>query len=115
MTHQTFEHHFDTAVVGGGQAGLAMGYFLAQQERDFLILDAGDRVGDTWRNRWDSLRLFTPAFHSGLPGMPFPAPGRSFPTKSLFGKVHTSLAIRLSIRRIIANSMNVSLVCTFRS
>jgi putative flavoprotein involved in K+ transport len=56
MTHKTFEHHFDTLVVGGGQAGLAMGYFLAQQERDFLILDAGDRVGDTWRNRWDSLR-----------------------------------------------------------
>jgi putative flavoprotein involved in K+ transport len=81
MTHQTFEHHFDTVVVGGGQAGLAMGYFLAQQDRDFVILDAGDRVGDTWRNRWDSLRLFTPAFHSGLSGMPFPAPGRSFPTK----------------------------------
>jgi putative flavoprotein involved in K+ transport len=81
MTHKTFEHHIDTVVVGGGQAGLAMGYFLAQQERDFLILDAGDRVGDTWRNRWDSLRLFTPAFHSGLPGMPFPAPGCSFPTK----------------------------------
>ena len=81
MTHQTFEHHFDTVMVGGGQAGLAMGYFLAQQDRNFVILDAGDRVGDTWRNRWDSLRLFTPAFHSGLPGMPFLAPGRSFPTK----------------------------------
>jgi putative flavoprotein involved in K+ transport len=58
-----------------------MGYFLAQQERRFVILDAGERAGDAWRNRWDSLRLFTPAFHSGLPGMPFPAPGRSFPTK----------------------------------
>ena len=82
MTHQASEHHFDTVVVGGGQAGLAMGYFLAQQEdRHFVILDASNRVGDAWRNRWDSLRLFTPAFHSGLPGMPFPAPGRSFPTK----------------------------------
>ena len=81
MTHQTSEQHFDTVVVGGGQAGLAMGYFLAKQDRDFVILDAGDRIGQTWRNRWDSLRLFTPAFHDGLPGMPFPAPGSYFPTK----------------------------------
>jgi putative flavoprotein involved in K+ transport len=56
MTHQTFEHHFDTVVVGGGQAGLAMVYFLTQQDRDFVILDAGSRVGDVWRSRWDSLR-----------------------------------------------------------
>jgi putative flavoprotein involved in K+ transport len=56
MTHQTFEHHFDTVLVGGGQAGLAMGYFLTQQDRDFVILDAGSRVGDVWRSRWDSLR-----------------------------------------------------------
>src|SRR5215216_2795310 len=81
MTHQTSEQHFDTVVIGGGQAGLAMGYFLARQNRDFVILDAGGRVGETWRNRWDSLRLFTPAFHNGLPGMPFPAPGSYFPTK----------------------------------
>ncbi|MGH2558562.1 MAG: flavin-containing monooxygenase [Thermomicrobiales bacterium] len=79
--HQSSEHHFDTVVIGGGQAGLAMGYFLTKQNRNFVILDAGSRAGETWRNRWDSLRLFTPAFHSGLPGMPFPAPGRSFPTK----------------------------------
>jgi putative flavoprotein involved in K+ transport len=81
MTHQSSEQYFDTVVIGGGQAGLAMGYFLARQDRDFVILDAGDRVGETWRNRWDSLRLFTPAFHNGLPGMPFPAPGSYFPTK----------------------------------
>lgn len=81
MTHRKTETHFDTIVVGGGQAGLALGYFLARQGRDFVILDGGNRAGETWRNRWDSLRLFTPAFHSGLPGMPFPAPGRSFPTK----------------------------------
>src|SRR5215217_6745304 len=83
MTHQTSEHHVDTVVVGGGQAGLAMGYFLTKQEdRDFVILDAGNRVGDAWRKRWDSLRLFTPAFHSGLPGMPFPAPGHYFPPRT---------------------------------
>ena len=81
MPPQPSEHHPDTVVVGGGQAGLAIGYFLAAQHRDFVILDAAGRVGDTWRHRWDSLRLFTPAFHSGLPGMPFPAPGHSFPTK----------------------------------
>src|SRR5215204_6345528 len=81
MTHQTYEEHFDTVVIGGGQAGLAMGYYLARQDRDFVILDAGDSVSETWRNRWDSLRLFTPAFHDGLPGMPFPAPGNYFPTK----------------------------------
>jgi putative flavoprotein involved in K+ transport len=74
-------HTFDTVVIGGGQAGLATGYFLARQRRDFVILDAGDRIGETWRNRWDSLRLFTPAFHNGLPGMPLPPPGRYLPTK----------------------------------
>jgi putative flavoprotein involved in K+ transport len=81
MTLQPSDHHLDTVVVGGGQAGLAMGYYLNRQRREFVILDAAARVGDTWRSRWDSLRLFTPAFHSGLPGMPFPAPGRSVPTK----------------------------------
>jgi putative flavoprotein involved in K+ transport len=81
MTPQSSEHELDTVVVGGGQAGLAMGFYLDRQHRDFVILDAAARVGNTWRNRWDSLRLFTPAFHSGLPGMPFPAPGHSFPTK----------------------------------
>jgi putative flavoprotein involved in K+ transport len=81
MTPQPSQHQLDTVVIGGGQAGLAMGYFLDRQHRDFVILDAAGRVGHTWRTRWDSLRLFTPAFHSGLPGMAFPAPGRSFPTK----------------------------------
>ena len=70
---------FDTIVVGGGQAGLTAGYHLRRQGRDFVILDAEERVGDAWRNRWDSLRLFTPAFFSRLPGMPVPAPRWSFP------------------------------------
>ena len=52
---------FDTVIVGVGQAGLAAGYHLARRGRAFVILDAGERVGDSWRNRWDSLRLFTPA------------------------------------------------------
>jgi putative flavoprotein involved in K+ transport len=72
---------FDTVVIGGGQAGLAMAYYLKEQARDFTILDAGDRIGDAWRRRWDSLWLFTPAALNALPGMPFPFPGGYFPTK----------------------------------
>jgi putative flavoprotein involved in K+ transport len=72
---------FDTIVIGGGQAGLTTGYFLKQQQRNFVILDAGLRTGDSWRNRWESLRLFTPARINGLPGMKFPAPGSTFITK----------------------------------
>jgi putative flavoprotein involved in K+ transport len=71
----------ETVVIGGGQAGLAVGYHLRRLGRPFLILDASDRTGDPWRRRWDSLRLFTPAWANGLPGMPFPAPRRSYPTK----------------------------------
>jgi putative flavoprotein involved in K+ transport len=72
---------FEVVVVGGGQAGLAVGYQLARQGRHFVILDANRRVGDSWRRRWDSLRLFTPAAYDGLPGWPFPAPPWSFPTR----------------------------------
>ena len=73
-----------TLVIGGGQAGLATGYHLARQGLDFRILDAGRRVGDSWRHRWDSLRLFTPARFDSLPGMRFPAPPHTFPTKDEF-------------------------------
>lgn len=71
----------DTVVIGGGQAGLAAGYYLSQGKRDFVILDAHERAGDSWRTRWDSLRLFTPASFNGLPGMPFPKSAHRFPTK----------------------------------
>jgi len=70
-----------TIVIGGGQAGLAVGYHLARRGLPFTIVDANDRVGDSWRARWDSLRLFTPAAYNGLPGFPFPAPRHTFPTK----------------------------------
>jgi putative flavoprotein involved in K+ transport len=72
---------FETVVVGGGQAGLAVGYHLRRRERSFVILDASPRVGDVWRDRWDSLRLFTPARYCGLPGLGFPAAGWHYPTK----------------------------------
>lgn len=71
----------DTVVIGGGQAGLAVGYHLLQRGREFLILDAAERTGDTWRNRWDSLRVFTPARFDGLPGMRFPGRKTVYPTK----------------------------------
>jgi putative flavoprotein involved in K+ transport len=74
-------HDVETIVIGGGQAGLAAGYHLRREGRPFLILDANDRVGDSWRKRWDSLRLFSPARFNALDGMPFPAPGFSFVTK----------------------------------
>jgi putative flavoprotein involved in K+ transport len=73
--------HYDVIVIGGGQAGLAMGWHLARQGRDFLILDAAARAGDAWRTRWSSLRLFTPARYDALPGMEFPAAPEHFPTK----------------------------------
>jgi putative flavoprotein involved in K+ transport len=73
--------HIETLIIGGGQAGLSVGHHLARSGRPFLILDANQRVGDAWRKRWDSLRLFTPARYNGLAGVPFPAPAHSFPTK----------------------------------
>jgi putative flavoprotein involved in K+ transport len=71
----------ETVVIGGGQAGLAVGFHLRRLGRPFVILDAHERVGDEWRRRWDSLRLFTPAGHDDLPGLPFPDRRWSFPTK----------------------------------
>ncbi|MET0608449.1 MAG: NAD(P)-binding domain-containing protein [Gaiellaceae bacterium] len=72
---------FETIVIGGGQAGLSLGYYLKQLGQRFVILDANARIGGAWRTRtWDSLRLFTPARYDGLPGWSFPAPGWSFPT-----------------------------------
>lgn len=72
---------FETVIVGGGQAGLSTGYHLAARGRPFVILEASPRIGDSWRGRWDSLRLFTPARHDGLDGWGFPAPSWSFPTR----------------------------------
>jgi putative flavoprotein involved in K+ transport len=71
----------EVVVVGGGQAGLAMGYFLAREGRDFTILDAAEELGAAWRQRWDSLKLFTPVRYSSLPGLPFPGDPDSYPTR----------------------------------
>ena len=72
---------FDVVVVGAGQAGLATGHYLARAALRFVLLEAGAQVGPSWRSRWDSLRLFSPAQYDSLPGMPFPAPADSHPSK----------------------------------
>jgi putative flavoprotein involved in K+ transport len=71
----------DTLVIGGGQAGLAVGHHLSRAGVPFLIVDANERTGDSWRDRWDSLRLFTPNRYNSLPGMTIPGDDWGFPTK----------------------------------
>jgi len=86
-----------TVVVGGGQAGLSVGYHLAQRGLPFVILEANERIGDSWRKRWDSLHLFTPARYDGLAGMPFPAPDYSFPSKEEMADYLQSYATRFGL------------------
>jgi putative flavoprotein involved in K+ transport len=89
--------HFETVIIGGGQAGLSVGYHLKRQDRPFVILDANERIGDSWRKRWDSLRLFTPARYNGLAGLPFPAPAVSFPTKEEMADYLEAYAARFDL------------------
>jgi putative flavoprotein involved in K+ transport len=88
---------YETIVIGGGQAGLSVGHHLAKGNTRFVILDENERVGDAWRKRWDSLRLFTPARLNGLAGMPFDAPKWSFPTKDEMGDYLAAYAERFSL------------------
>lgn len=88
---------FETVIVGGGQAGLATGYHLARQGRSFVILDANERIGDSWRRRWDSLKLYSPAKYDGLPGMRFPAPRASFPAAGEMGDYLEAYAARYEL------------------
>ena len=81
MTSENGAPSLDVVVIGGSQAGLAVGYHLAQRGLRFVILDAGFETGHVWRSRWDSLALFTPAQYSGLPGMAFPSPKDTYPSK----------------------------------
>lgn len=81
MSHSHTTERVHTIVIGGGQAGLSVGYHLARLGVPFVILDASARIGDTWRNRWDSLRLFTPTRFAGLDGLRFPGDPNAFPTK----------------------------------
>lgn len=79
MAHTPERHQ--AIVIGAGQAGLSVGYHLKRRGIDHVILEAADRIGDVWRRRWDSLRLFTPAKFDGLDGLRFPASGDHFPAK----------------------------------
>ena len=88
---------YGTVVIGGGQAGLAVGYYLGLHGRSFVILDAGDRIGDNWRQRWDSLRLYSPARRDALPGMPFPARSTAYPTKDEMADYLEAYAARFEL------------------
>lgn len=98
------QENYKVIVIGAGQAGLSIGYYLQRNNIPFIIIDANDRVGDSWRKRWDSLRLFTAAKFNGLAGMKFPASQNYFPTKDEMGDYlenyakHFNLPVRTGIR-----------------
>jgi putative flavoprotein involved in K+ transport len=87
----------EVLVVGGGQAGLATGYHLQRRGTSFVILDRNARVGDSWRQRWDSLKLYSPAYRDGLPGMPFPAARNSYPSHSEMADYLEAYATRFGL------------------
>jgi len=95
--HPAGPERFEVVVIGGGQAGLSVGHHLAARGLDFVILDANARTGDSWRARWDSLRLFTPAVFDGLDGMPFPAPPFTFPAKDEMADYLEAYATRFAL------------------
>ena len=88
---------YETVIVGGGQAGLSVGYHLKKHGRSFVVLDAEERIGDAWRARWDSLRLYSPAFRDALPGLPFPAAKAAYPTKDEMGDYLETYATRFDL------------------
>jgi putative flavoprotein involved in K+ transport len=96
-TRQETTERLDAVVIGSGQTGLAAGYYLQAAGKRIAIIDSSARVGDNWRSRWDSLHLFTPARHDGLPGWRFPAPGWSFPSKDEMGDYLEAYAERFSL------------------
>ena len=89
--------HFETIIIGGGQQGLAAGYYLSRHGRSSVILDANERIGDAWRKRWDSLRLFTPTSFSRLPGMKLPQSAGAYPTKDAMADYLESYANRFEL------------------
>ena len=89
--------HTETLIIGAGQAGLSTGYHLARRGRPFLILESQPRVGDVWRQRFDSLRLYSPAWADSLPGFPFPAERWSYPTKDQMADYLEAYAQRFAL------------------
>lgn len=94
---RTTPQQVDVVVIGAGQTGLSVGYHLKQRGNPFVILDANERIGDTWRRRWDSLRLFTPARYNGLDGMRFPDNVHVFPTKDAMADFLETYAARFDL------------------
>lgn len=90
-------NRLDVIIIGAGQAGLSMGYFLKQQDISFMLLDKGKRVGDSWRKRYNSLVLFTPKSYSVLPGMAFEGDQSAFPTKDEMADYLEAYAKRFSL------------------
>ena len=117
---RTHTEHFETVVVGAGQAGLSVGYHLARRDRPFLILNEQARVGDHWRANWDTLQLYTPAGYDALPGMRFPADRWTFPTKDQMGDYLEAYARRFDlpvrsgtrVQRLVADGEGGYLVMT---
>lgn len=103
MTAKAIERH-EVVVIGAGQAGLAAGYHLARRGIEFVILEASPRVGHVWRDRYDSLRLYSPAKGDALPGLRFPLPPNSFPTGAQMGDyleafaAHHGLPVQPAVR-----------------
>jgi putative flavoprotein involved in K+ transport len=98
MAGQAGREYVETLVIGGGQAGLATGYQLSRRDLRYKIIDANARIGDAWRNRWDSLRLFTPNRFNHLPGMPFPGYHWGFPSKNEMADYLDSYARKFDLR-----------------
>jgi putative flavoprotein involved in K+ transport len=102
----------DVVVIGGGQAGLAMAWHLAQQGLRFIVLEAAEELAHSWRTRWDSLRLFTPAQYDALPGMAFPAPPDTYPGKDAVAAflrdyaIASDLPVRLGSRVTAVNRVD---------
>jgi putative flavoprotein involved in K+ transport len=94
--------HIETLIIGAGQAGLSTGYHLRRRGRPLLIADANARIGDNWRQQWDTLRPYTPAQYDKLPGLPFPAARWHCPQKDEVGDyleryaLHFDLPVRTS-------------------
>jgi putative flavoprotein involved in K+ transport len=97
--------HTDVLIVGAGQSGLALGYHLQRRGRQVLLVDRNERIGDSWRARWDSLKLYSPASRDGLPGMPFPAGRTAYPTKNEMADYLEAYAARFELPLRLGNQV----------